>query len=45
MRIKPEQIGAHLKRALAPVYLVFGDEPLQVAETCDVIRAAARAPR
>lgn len=43
MRIKPEQIGAHLKRALAPVYLVFGDEPLQVAETCDVIRAAARA--
>jgi DNA polymerase-3 subunit delta len=27
---------------LAPVYLISGDEPLQVAETCDAIRARAR---
>lgn len=42
MRIKPEQISSHLKRGLAPLYLVCGDEPLQMQEVCDVIRAAAR---
>jgi len=43
MRLKPEQIPSHLQRSLAPVYLVSGDEPLQVAEVCDAIRARARA--
>ncbi|HLA74371.1 MAG TPA: DNA polymerase III subunit delta [Gammaproteobacteria bacterium] len=43
MKIKPEQLAAHLKRGLAPVYLVYGDEPLQLEEACDAIRAAARA--
>jgi len=42
MRLKPEQIPSHLQRNLAPVYLVSGDEPLQVAEVCDAIRALAR---
>jgi len=42
MRLKPEQISAHLQRSMAPVYLVSGDEPLQVAEVCDAIRARAR---
>jgi len=42
MRLKPEQIESHLKKTLAPVYLVSGDEPLQRMETCDTIRAAAR---
>lgn len=43
MKIKPEQLSAHLKRGLAPMYVVFGDEPLQAQESCDAIRAAARA--
>lgn len=42
MKLKPEQIAAHLQRTLAPIYLVCGDEPLQVAEACDAIRARAR---
>ncbi len=42
MRIRAEQLGEHLKKALAPIYLVFGDEPLLVQEACDAIRAAAR---
>lgn len=43
MRLKPEQVSGHLKKNLAAVYLVSGDEPLQHMETCDQIRAAARA--
>jgi len=42
MRLKAEQIEAHLRRGLAPVYLVGGDEPLLVQEACDAIRARAR---
>ena len=42
MKLKPEHIPAHLQRNLAPIYLVSGDEPLQVAEACDAIRARAR---
>jgi len=43
MRLKPEQLEQHLKRELAPVYLVCGDEPLQAMEAADAIRARARA--
>lgn len=42
MRVKPEQLAGHLKQGLAPLYLVFGDEPLLVQEAADAIRAAAR---
>lgn len=42
MKLKPEQLAAHLKKGLAPVYLVCGDEPLQVEESCDAIRKQAR---
>jgi len=42
MKLRPEQIPSHLQRNLAPIYLVSGDEPLQVAEACDAIRARAR---
>lgn len=42
MRLKPEQLGPHLQKNLAPVYLVSGDEPLQQMELCDAIRATAR---
>ncbi len=42
MRLKPEQLPTALKKSLAPVYLVFGDEPLQLGEAADAIRAAAK---
>lgn len=42
MRLYPDRIDEHLAGALAPVYLVSGDEPLQHGECCDAIRAAAR---
>ncbi len=42
MRVKPEQIAAHLARGLEPVYVVTGDEPLTVLETAQAIRDAAR---
>jgi len=43
MLLRPEQLAAHLKRELRPVYTVWGDEPLLAQEACDAIRAAARA--
>ncbi len=43
MRLRPDQLKASLERALAPVYLVTGDEPLQVQECLDDLRMAARA--
>jgi DNA polymerase-3 subunit delta len=43
MQLRPDQIGAALSKSLLPVYLVCGDEPLQVMEAADSIRAAARA--
>ena len=43
MRVSPDQLGTQLQRQLAPVYLVSGDEPLQLQECCDLIRREARA--
>lgn len=40
--LNPEQLARSLERGLAPVYLVSGDEPLLVQESCDLIRSAAR---
>lgn len=42
MRVKPDQLTASLRKSLVPVYLVCGDEPLQLAEAADEIRQAAR---
>jgi len=42
MRLKPEQIAAALQKGLAPVYFISGDEPLQLGEVADAVRAAAR---
>jgi DNA polymerase-3 subunit delta len=38
----PSDLNVALRNGLAPVYLVFGDEPLQSAEAGDAIRQAAR---
>lgn len=42
MNLKPEQLKKHLAGELKPFYLVGGDEPFQVGESCDLIRHAAR---
>ena len=42
MRLRPDQLAAHLRKTLARLYLVFGEEPLQALEAADAIRAAAR---
>lgn len=42
MRLRPEQLKSGLEHGLAPVYLISGDEPLQVQECLDEIRAAGR---
>ncbi|TDR16873.1 DNA polymerase III subunit delta [Marinicella litoralis] len=44
MRLYYNQLAAQLKQGLAPVYLLVGDEPLQLQEAGDAIKkAAARA--
>ena len=41
MRLRIDQLDKHLERPLAPVYVLGGDEPLQIQEARDAIRAAA----
>ena len=43
MRLTPQQLDGALKRGLAPVYLIFGDEPLQLGEAAATVRAHAQA--
>lgn len=42
MKISADQLKAHLKERILPLYFVTGDEPLLVAEALDAIRARAR---
>jgi DNA polymerase-3 subunit delta len=42
MPMAPAQLEQQLARQLAPVYLIAGDEPLQLGEAADAVRAAAR---
>ncbi len=41
MRLYPDKFDAHLKKNLAPVYLLYGEEPLQIMEAGDKLRAHA----
>lgn len=41
MELRPEDLGAHLSRTLAPLYVIWGDEPLAMLEAEDTIRATA----
>ena len=43
MPLGPDQLPNQLKRGLAPLYFVFGDEPLLVDEAAQAIRDAASA--
>jgi len=42
MKLAPAQLNKHLQGALAPVYVVSGDDPLLCQEAADAIRSAAR---
>ncbi|WP_298184160.1 DNA polymerase III subunit delta [uncultured Pseudomonas sp.] len=42
MKLNPAQLGKNLQGALAPVYVISGDEPLLCQEAADAIRAATR---
>ena len=42
MKIRQDQLAANLKRQIAPIYIISGDEPLQVSECADQIRKKAR---
>ena len=42
MKLRAEQLDAQLAKGLAPVYVVSGEEPLQLGEACDCVRRHAR---
>lgn len=42
MRLPPDKLPAHLRKTLASLYLVFGEETLLAQEAVDAIRSAAR---
>ena len=42
MKLRVDQLAESLRKGLAPVYLISGDEPLQLGEAGDAIREAAR---
>jgi DNA polymerase-3 subunit delta len=41
MRLRTDQLPGHLQKTLAPIYFLTGDEPLQMGEAADLIRANA----
>jgi len=43
MPLRFDQLASSLQRGLAPVYLIGGEEPLLLQESCDLVREAARA--
>ena len=42
LELKATQLEAHLKQQLAPVYLLAGEEPLQIDQAITLIRETAR---
>jgi DNA polymerase-3 subunit delta len=42
VRLRPEQLAAHLQKPLQALYLLHGDDPLLTVESGDALRAAAR---
>ena len=43
MQLRAEQLAAHLAQGLRQLYVLCGDEPLQMQEAGDALRSAARA--
>jgi len=42
MKLYPDKLATHLAKGAAPIYLVHGDEPLQLGEIGDRLRVHAR---
>lgn len=42
MKVYPDKLQAELKRSVSPIYIVSGDEPLLVQESCDLIRSGLK---
>ncbi|WP_019021400.1 DNA polymerase III subunit delta [Thioalkalivibrio sp. ALE23] len=42
MAVEPGRIDQSLRKGVAPLYMLLGEEPLQTIEAADAIRAAAR---
>ena len=42
MRLRADQVDAHLARNFPPVWLIHGDEPLLALEAADAVRAAVK---
>lgn len=42
MRIFPDKLESQLNRGLLPIYIISGDEPLQVMECSDLVRHGAK---
>ncbi|NNF66072.1 MAG: DNA polymerase III subunit delta [Gammaproteobacteria bacterium] len=42
MKLGPEKLKSHLRKELAPIYLIAGDQPLLVSEAADTVRDFAR---
>ncbi len=43
MNVYPDKLPALLKKSIAPIYLIHGDEPLQMREALDAVRAQVKA--
>ncbi len=43
LKLYPDKLADHLSRQLAPVYLLYGDEPFQLMQLGDQLRAHAKA--
>ena len=42
MKVNYSDLQTHLAQRLAPIYIIAGDEPLQLGEACDAVRASAK---
>jgi DNA polymerase-3 subunit delta len=42
MKIFTDKLSEQLKSGLKPIYLISGDEPLQMREACDLVRTSVR---
>lgn len=42
MKVYPEKLGSRLKQGTDRLFIVSGDEPLLIQESCDLIRAELR---
>ncbi len=42
MELAPDRLASHLAQGLAPLYVLWGEEPLGLLEAADAIRTAAR---